>query len=327
MNIIVSFTSGIIAAFTPCVIVLIPLVLYKFFKKEKKQIKEFILLVLGFLTSYILLSIIIASLFTSIIQNGIKLGFGLLFLTLGVLALMEKINPLNFSIIKNSFLLGSIFALLTSLSPCSLPYLGIIISLSNKTKIFISILFFGIGLLTPSILFAILGQKIINFASHSKKIFYIINRLMSIVLVGAGIYLMLSIKSIGPADVYASLVLLALVFFIIIKSFFIINNFTDLKKISNILLLVALVLIIITTVWQCNNTIKYNYTLKNNNNFFTDQVLQKSNIESTSIEHVCRMGSQHCQVCQKCIRIFSLSFILGIIGILLTAIEHRQKQK
>ena len=53
MNIILSLASGIIAAFTPCVIVLFPIVLYRFFNKEKHFL-DYGKFILGFIIAFVL---------------------------------------------------------------------------------------------------------------------------------------------------------------------------------------------------------------------------------------------------------------------------------
>ena len=217
MNLLLSLSSGIIASFTPCVIVLFPIVLYRFFNKEKNFL-EYGKFVLGFLFSFIVFGYLLFGLFSSPVANGIKLGLGFLFSILGVLALLDRINPLNFPLIKNSFLLGSSFALILSFSPCAFPYLSIIIATSKS--IFMDIIMFGIGLISPSILFAFFSQKILNFTKKSGKIFHNINKLMSIILIATGIYLAITITMFNYHDLIISVIFLGIMFVILIKSFF-----------------------------------------------------------------------------------------------------------
>ncbi|MBT3720120.1 hypothetical protein HN789_04495 [archaeon] len=290
MNIILSLASGIIAAFTPCVIVLFPIVLYRFFNKEKHFL-DYGKFILGFIIAFVLFGYLLFGLFSSSIANGIKVGMGVLFSILGILALFNRINPLNFPLIKNSFLLGSSFALMLSFSPCTLPYLSLMIATSKG--IFIDIVFFGIGIISPSILFAFFSGKILNFAKKTGKIFHNINKLMSLILIGTGIYLATSIMSFHHQDLIVSVIFLGLMFIILLKSFFIVNTKKDLFKIKNIILFISLILILTATIVQCNHSILN----------FGDPTMMTCSID------------QSCDVCNRCLIIFGSAVVLGIATI------------
>lgn len=290
MNPILSLSSGIIASFTPCVIVLFPIVLYRFFNKEKNFI-EYGKFVLGFLFSFILFGYLLFGLFSSPVANGIRLGLGLLFSILGILAFFDKINPLNFPLIKNSFLLGSSFALVLSFSPCAIPYLSLMIATSSS--IFVDIIMFGTGLIIPSILFAFFSQKILNFTKKSGKIFHSLNKLMSIILIATGVYLALTIDMFNHHDLIVSIVFLGIMFFILLKSFFIVNKKKDLLKTRNIILFIALVLILVATLYQCNHNI--------------------ANLGNPTMM-TCSLDND-CEVCNRCLYIFGSAALLGLITI------------
>ncbi|MEM4710590.1 MAG: hypothetical protein QXL18_01450, partial [Candidatus Woesearchaeota archaeon] len=146
MNPFISYLSGLLAAFTPCVIVLMPLLLYRFFNKEKKQWKSFSFFIIGFLIFYFILSYLLASIFTSQIQNGFKLGLGIMFVVLGILSFMERLNPLDLPLVKNPFILGVIFAIIAASNPCALPYFSVIVANSASTMFIINIMAFGLGI-------------------------------------------------------------------------------------------------------------------------------------------------------------------------------------
>lgn len=309
MNLIISLISGILAAFSPCSIVLIPVLTYKFFKKQKNQTNKIIKLVLGFSFTYIIFSYLLSSLFTSIVQNGIKLGLGMIFIILGILSIMNKINPLNFPLIKNEFLLGIVFALILSINPCTLPYLGIIISLS-KVKLLLNLFVFGIGLIIPAILFSILGQKFLSFIHKNNKLIHFINKLMSIILILSGVYLALGIKDFGKYDMIISGIILVIIFIILIKAFFLINKKSDFLKINNILLILALIILMIAIIWQCSNTV-----LSKNN---SKEVFFELEKETIITHEVCTANNiSNCEICQKCLILFGISLILGFTSILI----------
>lgn len=296
MNLFISYLSGILTAFTPCVIVLMPIMLYRFFNREKKQWKSFSFFIFGFLLFYFLLSYILASVFTSQIQNGFKLGLGILFVVLGLLSFMNRINPLDLPAVNNPLLLGVVFAVIAASNPCALPYFSIIVANSMSGLIVLNILFFGLGIITPSILFGIIGQKVINIANKSGRFFHSIHKLMSIVLIASGIYLALSIKDVVMNDVYVVGGMLALIFFIIMRAFFIINDKKDLLMVRNVVLLISLLLIIFVAVYHCNS------------------VLPKNKIHDMS---VCSADVLSCTVCARCIWIFGVAALLGFIGLFL----------
>lgn len=310
MNPILSLFSGIIAAFTPCVIVLFPLVLYRFFGTNNKKIKEYIIFLGGFILAYIIFGYAITELFTSGIQEGIKLGFGIIFVTLGILALLGKINPMNLPVMKNPFLLGSAFALLISISPCSLPYLGLIVSINATGQILINILFFGIGIIMPSILFAFIGNKILNLTKKHGKILEHMNKLMNVVLVISGIYLMLSIKMIHEYDIYVVSGLLLVVFAIIIKAFFLINSKKDFLKPSNILLFAALIIIVLTAMFNCKGHIEEEKSIE-----------EPSLLDYTTTTDTYTCGADgnvtKCEICSRCLFLFSSAVLIGGLGIYL----------
>ncbi|MEM4638077.1 MAG: cytochrome c biogenesis protein CcdA [Candidatus Woesearchaeota archaeon] len=295
MNPFISYLSGLLAAFTPCVIVLMPLLLYRFFNKEKKQWKSFSFFIIGFLIFYFILSYLLASIFTSQIQNGFKLGLGIMFVVLGILSFMERLNPLDLPLVKNPFIIGVIFAIIAASNPCALPYFSVIVANSASTMFIINIMAFGLGIITPSVLFGLIGQKMTGIAKSSGKFFHSINKLMSLILVVSGAYLALSIKDVLINDIYVVAIMLTLTFVIIIRVFFIINNKKDLLNVKNILLLVSLLLIIFVAVYHCNS------------------ILPEKNIHSSG---VCSVDVLSCNVCARCVWVFGVAALLGFVGIL-----------
>lgn len=314
MNPLLSLISGILAAFSPCVIVLIPLFLFRFVNKKETQWKNILLLILGFLISYILFGYFLSNIFTSEIQNGIKLGAGILFIVLGVLSLMKRINPLNFPLIKNPFLLGIFFALIIAINPCTIPFISVVVALNATGLILINLIFFSLGLLIPTLLFTFFGQNFLNFTKKSGKVMVVIDNLMNFVLIGSGIYLIITIKGLYKYDIYVAAALLIIVFIILIKSFFILNSKKDILKPKNVLLLISLLLIIIVITIHCNNKLTNHNQEKLNDNFLTANNLDNSIVE----EPVCSLGGvEDCTVCYNCIILFFIALILGVVGLII----------
>lgn len=305
MNPSLAFISGLVSSITPCVIVLFPIILYRFFKKEEKQIRNFILFIAGFIITYVILGLIINKLFQSPIQNGIKIALGLTLIILGVLSLLNKINPLNLPIIKNPLLLGVIFSAAISINPCTLPYLGLIISTTSTTQILINMIFFALGLITPAIGFALIGQTFINITKKTSHLTKKIKRLMDVLLISTGVYLIYTIKNFTQTDLFITTLMMSILFFILVKSFFIINSKKELLKLKNILLLISLATILYLTIVNCNNIISQedNQNILNNNSLNTEV-------------HTCTANTE-CEICTKCIQQISLATTIGFIGIFL----------
>jgi len=244
-----SFLSGLIAAFTPCIIVLFPIFFYRF--HNNISTKEIIELSLGFLSVFIIMGLFLNELFSSSVQNGLRLGLGIFFIVLGILLYMERLNPLNIPFFKNLYLFGGSFALTLSFNPCTLPYLSIIIS--NKINVLLNVLFFGIGLLIPALIFAFFGNKLLSLTKNIQRFMGKIQRAMSFLLVITGAYMALTIEEYGRKDLYASILILFMIFFVVLRVFFIVRSKRDLLKLKNILLILALLGIGVSIFIQCHH--------------------------------------------------------------------------
>ncbi len=314
MNLILSLISGMLAAFSPCVIILIPLLLFRFVNKEKIEWSNLLLLIAGFLVSYVLFAYFLSSIFTSSIQNGVKLGAGLLFIVLGVLSWMKRTNPFNFPLIKNPFLFGVFFALIISFNPCTIPFLSVVVALNTTGMVLANMIFFALGLLTPTVLFTLFGQSFLNFAKKGQKFIVIIDKLMNFILIGSGIYLVFTIRGLHQSDVYAAIILLVLVFVILIKSFFVLNTKKDLFKLKNILLVLSLLLIIIGIAIHCNNQFSNKVVLDENDYF---GAVSTPAVEVV-VDPVCSLATtKNCTTCYNCISLFFIAIIVGAIGIMI----------
>ena len=305
MNFIIAFLSGILSAFTPCAIILIPLISYRFFNKKNKKIKQYVLFILGFILSYIILGYFLLELLTSRIQNGFKLGLGILFIILGILSLMKKLNPMNLPLSKCSFTSGIIFAILIAANPCSIPYLSLIISSNLKSTILINIFSFALGIILPAILFSIIGHSILNFTKKTGKIQHTIEKLMSLILIVSGIYIAWTIKNFTNQDIWPVVLILVFSVAILARAFFLINSKKDLFSIRTILLMFAISLIIFIAVNHCNDSI----TSKESLSYF-GEISQENKIES------CTAYSE-CKICKECFYTFSIATLLVVISILL----------
>ena len=82
----------------------------------------------------------------------------------------------------------------------TLPFLAVVISL-HPTNALISLLFFGCGMLTPSLLFVGLGKASIKVFTKWGHAMEMLNKTMNWVLCGAGFYVIFSIYTLSVLDV------------------------------------------------------------------------------------------------------------------------------
>ncbi len=339
MSFTTSYLSGLVGAFTPCIIVLMPILLYKFFNnKEDKKWFGFIEFIISFLFSYLLFGFFLSELFTSQVQNGVKVGIGLLFIVLGILAVFGKLNPINFPLIKNNIVFGFIFSLIISFNPCTIPFLSLIISLNNSVDILSNMFYFSLGLITPSIIFAFFGNSLIKFINNFGNKFNMINNLMHFVLILSGVYLIFSIDNLTRYDLFLISFFILFIFYILLRIFFILNSKRDLLNLGNILLLISLLGILFTALFHCNSYItlkesnpfvlilndidsnNLDININNSNYDFKDKNDSKNREISNSLnnyEYSCSGNIGECEICTKCINRFFLTTMIGFLGIFL----------
>lgn len=315
MNPSISFVSGIVAAFTPCVIVLFPLVLYRFFSEDRKRVRPYLAFVMGFLISYVIFGYFISGLFSSFIQNGVKVGLGLLLVILGILSLMGKLNPLNIPVVKNPLLLGGLFALALSFNPCSLPYLAAIITLNTQGAVMLNLVAFGFGLLAPSIIFAFIGQSLLAYAKKGYAVFGTVSKLMSIVLIASGAYLALSIRGFAFYDVYIVALFLLVISVVLLRAFFIVNSKEDLLRLPNILLLLSFLLIVVTAILHCNTTIADESASGLPGAMDGLSLTDSLGMMVHEQESCSASGVSGCEICMRCITTFSIAASLFLVAI------------
>ncbi len=296
MDLAFSFISGILAAFSPCVIVLIPLVLYRFMGNGSRELKSILAMSAGFIAFFIMAGIVFSSLFQSEFQNGLRLALGIFFVALGVLSYAEKVNPLNFPLVKNPFLLGGAFALAISVNPCTLPFLSVTVGLGFAQAL-PSMIAFGLGLLAPSVVFVIFGSRAMNIARKGGKLMSRAKKLMDVMLVLTGIYLALTVKQFGQIDnLVVSLFLLGF-FALLLRILFIVNAKSDLAKPQTIMLITALALVIIAALVHCSAYI--------------------ASAPADLSAATCHTGlfEEACETCVRCAIIFGFAAAIGFAAI------------
>lgn len=307
-----AFLLGLLASFTPCVIVLIPALMYRF-SGENFDLKHFGIFSAMFVLVFFVMAQFFSYLFSSSIKFGFHLGMGVLFIVLGVLALFNKINPLSFPAIKNPYLFGLVFALIISANPCSFSFLGIILA-SGKFAVF-DIMIFSIGLLVPAILFVIFGNTLLKYVGKAMKVTKGMSYLMNVLLIAMGVYLIIEIKSFGVGDSIAAAIMILLSFYVVMKTTYFFKHKVNLVR---ILILIALLGIIVASIIHCNH-------------YVDNQQQEKLNyLDGNSNEPVmptCSAKITDCATCTRCISIFSISALIGGLGIFLMSITVKKKHE
>jgi len=319
MNLITSLISGILAAFTPCVIVLIPALIYRF-SNENKPLIELSKFSISFLIVYGLSALFLAKLLSSGFRYGLQLGLGILFIVMGFLALIKRFNPLSFQLIKNTWLFGIVFALIVSVNPCVFAYLGVLMGTTSTLLLPFSMLAFAIGLVIPAIVIAIFGNQLLLKINKASKVMHQLSNGMNFLLMIIGAYMIYTIKHFGNSDILVTGVLLLLTFIIILRSFYFLDDKKKLLRLKNIILLLALLIILFAVIFHCDAHIKKNNLNANSigtDNPFNINKLLGKNIPSESDTPTCSSDVTSCKVCTRCVTIFSIGTLLGFMAIFL----------
>ena len=107
-----AFAAGLTAAMSPCVIILIPILLSKTSQMKGNRLVQLPLLLLGFLTTFISLGFFLKQLMESNFQSGFRLGLGIFFVTLGCQSFFGKVNNFTFPFLDSPFIMGGVFSIL-----------------------------------------------------------------------------------------------------------------------------------------------------------------------------------------------------------------------
>jgi len=355
LDLISFYLSGVIASFTPCVIVIYPIVLYRFIdlnkstssstvkndkgskevKVSKKNsnnksfindskkknianrslykrinLKEYLLFIIGFLASFILIGFSLKWVFSSSIKNGIQFGLGFLLIVIGFLDLFNLLKNINFKATKNSFFFGFIFSFAVSLSPCSLPFFVAVVSTGFAFNIFLGILLFGLGILTPAFIFLFTTQSLFKFINKSKKFTYYFSKTLSVIIIITGIYLALKTYSLQLVDLYISLLILIFVILFIFFSFSEVG-FKGFLNLPRLFLLISIILFLLAFSYNCSKNSEF-YKGNIKDSYFSN-ILPKEQ-ESLNNAPSCGYEVLKCNICLKCFELFSVAIVFSFLG-------------
>jgi cytochrome c-type biogenesis protein len=210
ISVFVAFGAGLISFFSPCVLPIIPvyfsLMLNKnvlTIKQKKPLIFSSVFFILGFSLIFILLGVSITGIFSFLLVNKPLFtligGLVIVFLSLQLLGVLkfrffqrEKrpnfLLPLPF---LGPFFLGMTFSF--GWSPCIGPVLGAILTYAATTQdvktSLILLTSFSAGMALPFLLIGLFWEKTLKIITHFKKLSQYVSSILSILLLGVGIWL------------------------------------------------------------------------------------------------------------------------------------------
>ena len=250
-----SFLAGLLSSTAPCNYILFPVLLFQFGinnKESKIQYKQILLF-----TSIFLAVITFTGLFLSYLipYTSFKFLFGGLLIVWGMYQLK---NP-GYTFFKSNKTQLWILAILTpfivTLSPCSLPFFSAFITLQSsisKLNIIFNFLAFGLGLLTPSFLLALLGNKFSNLIKKTYKLTAALDKIAGVFIILSGLYFIHQIHSISKKD----LVITGFLVFISILIYFY-KQVSSKKAIwsQDLIILITTWFIFISSLYICNTLV------------------------------------------------------------------------
>lgn len=211
-----AFVAGVIAAFTPCILAIIPVFLYRFGIWNAKQdtkpglgkvLRELGLFILGFFVSFIATGLLLNQLTNSAYVNATRLTLSFILILAAILQLFHRLNIYVFSRFTNPLLLGLVTPFVVSLSPCVLPYFTLILADSNVLTILPKFILFGAGILTPPIVIALIGKFALNLFRKSSKVLAKIEAWSPLLILLSGLYLGSQLIEVTQQDVIIATVI------------------------------------------------------------------------------------------------------------------------
>lgn len=187
MDLALSYGAGLAAAGSPCVVSLTPLLLYKL---KDSRAGAMGLFMLGFLAVFAGTGWALAWTWTTApLKRPLLYVLSSTFSISGALSATGHIEAVQLPFAQSPLTAGAAFAVLSSLNPCAIPFLGIILALDQSTHIFASLIVFGLGILTPALLFLFLGRAALGIFRRGAPVLYRVDKLATIVVILASIYM------------------------------------------------------------------------------------------------------------------------------------------
>lgn len=228
-----AFGSGLVAAFTPCTLSLIPIFLYRFGlngqqgNSGSKRYVDIGLVLIGFLGSFAVTGLLFGGLVGSDFVNITRLVLGVVLVLVGILQIFHKLSLQFFTKITNPLGLGIVLPWAISFSPCVIPFLSVILTgiaessdVVSTTQGIANFLMFGLGLITPAILISLLGGSIVKGMKKISTWVVRIESVSAVLIVVAGFYMSSQLVQLANRDVVISALLILVVLILMAREIF-----------------------------------------------------------------------------------------------------------
>lgn len=236
--------AGVISALTPCVLPLIPILLYRFGiwgSKGNKQWKDIALFLAGFTLSFVGIGISLHILSNSLIINGVRLLLGVMLITAGAMQLIGFITPQVINRFSHPFAIGLLFPIVVAVSPCVLPYFS---TLTVGTAGLTKALLFALGLASiplTLILTGTVGQVII---SKSKPVIRLLEKASPLLLILSGFYMGSQMIDLSKLDILVTtLFTFGIIFYVGFRMFYT-QKLITIFNLQNIAISITLLVVI-----------------------------------------------------------------------------------
>lgn len=216
--------AGILAAFTPCTITVIPILLYrlgiwggddlstnKVERSWKLTLTEAGMLILGFMTSFMVTGAAFQLASNSQYANVTKLSLGMLLLLAAALLLVGRLRVQSLLRISHPIVLGLTLPLVVTLSPCVIPFVSVLLSPSTGTTGLLRFFLFGLGILIPGILIGLVGHQLVTKVRWFSRSIGKIEAASPFLLALTGLYISISLIGVTQGDVHITALILGLV--------------------------------------------------------------------------------------------------------------------
>lgn len=302
-----AYISGIAATLTPCTMVLVPVFLYRFGiwggGEKGRLYKDMLITFLGYVLGLLIVGLVVDSLTQSSFYNAVRIVLGVGFIIIGVLQIFGRFNVYLLQNISNSFVLGFVLPWALAVSPCVLPIFSSLLAAElGKGELYIKVIAFGGGLLSPALLVGMLGSKIFDILKKTSVLFSQIERLSGLILIGAGVYMNFQILEVRNLEVILSSLFLILT--ILLALYYIIRSEKSLS-ISRILMLLSVGVVWLIFTFSC---------------YDKDSHLQG---DASDIGSYQCTQEENCEKCNECATRFSAAAAIGGFGFVLAVAEEK----
>ncbi len=300
---IFAYISGVLSVLTPCTIVLLPIFLYRFGinrDDSKVLIKDLLWAAVGFIVGVagvaLFMNLVAASNYASIIRAII----GMMLIIIGVLHLFGKYRFSMSGHNLHPLLWGLVLPWSVSLSPCVMPIFSSFISVSLVSgEVWLKIISFALGLISPAIVIAMIGNKAMELLGKSANLMSKIEKYSGLLLVLSGIYLNFQMMKIEIIDLTIVTLFFALTFILVVVA---LRRSGRLLTLGGMSFIVSLLILLTVVVTNCRH------------NMYGEVA---EDIDSEDEMHCSTKQGFECEVCKRCAVLFTVSAFTGVGGFLL----------